>query len=382
VKDASADVVAALGGSFQLLSWADVWYAGLPLAQALPVTSGQIDFDLDRDIEARLDIVIGDQHGMLAPLYADDPLSSFGQEIHVTQAITSAGLPLAEPISVGWYRIDASKSFQKWRRTSKGTWHASARIEIIGNDRMSILADARFLSPSQPASGATVFSEISRLIEGLVPLGGVDETLVDIAVPTSIVYEQDRVKALVELADSIGAVLTVDADGQLEVRVPTIPTDTPVWTFTVGDGGDIVDYDIEMTRDSVVNAVVATGEATGSDYAPVVGRAFDLDPMSPTYWGGPFGQVPMFFSSPLLTTAAAAGAAAATRLNTIRRGRDRVYTFQTVPNFLIELDDPVQVVLPDRSVVGRVVKMTLPLTPAAMTISVRALDSSVTIVNP
>jgi hypothetical protein len=59
-----------------------------------------------------------------------------------------------------------------------------------------------------------------------------------------------------------------------------------------------------------------------------------------------------------------------------------VYTFSTLPNFLIELDDPVRVQLPDRLIQGRVVKLSLPLTPGAMTVSVRALDSFVTSINP
>jgi hypothetical protein len=47
-------------------------------------------------------------------------------------------------------------------------------------------------------------------------------------------------------------------------------------------------------------------------------------------------------------------------------------------NFLLELDDPVTVELPDRSFDGRIVKMTLPLRPGPMAVTVRALDSSLT----
>jgi hypothetical protein len=383
MRFAPAGVASALGGSFQLLSWADVWYDGSPVLEQLPVTDGKIDFDIDQDVHGTLSLTVADADGSLSPLLPTDPLNSFGQEIHVSQAVISAGSPLAQPISVGWYRIQNSVTHQKWRRLPSGGWRsAGAQIEVTAHDRVAILADARFLAGDQPASNTTVLSEIARLVRGLVPLGNVDNTLSDRGIPKAIVYEQDRVKALAELADSIGAVIAIDSDGQLALRLPVADTATPVWTFTVGDGGSIIDYTIESTRDGVVNAVVATGEATGSDYAPVVGYAYDLDGASPTLYGGPFGRVPAFLSSPLLLTAASAGAAAATRLNTYKRGRDRVYTFDTLPNFLIELDDPVKVVLPDREIAGRVVRLTLPLTPGAMSVSVRALDSSVTSINP
>jgi hypothetical protein len=386
VRFADDNLTSALQGSFELITYADVWYDGEVIYDNLPLDSGSVEFDWDQDIQATLKARIPDPDGLLKPQSPYDPLNVNGQEISISQAIRAEGIIDSDPIEVGRYRIQESRVKSKWRKRPDGVWHRpSSFINVTALDRMQVLADARFLAPTQPPAAATVKSELSRLIGDLVPLGDFAATLTDAAVPRGTIYEDDRVAALQALARSIGGTIVIDPSGAAVLRQPTQYGATPVWTFRVGsdEGFDattgIADYELVLTRDGVINAVVATGEAD-PDHAPVQGVAYDLDGSSPSRWDGPFGQVPLFYSSPLLLTNAAAGAAARTRLNNYRRGREREYTVTVPPNPLIELDDPVLLELPDLTVTGRVVRMTLPLTPAAMQITIRALDSSVTVV--
>jgi hypothetical protein len=378
VRSADPTLTAVFTGTYQLQAFADAWYDGEAVYEGLPIIGGTIEWDADADVQATLTLTVGDPDGRLCPVAPTDPLAVFGQEVQVSMSALGVGLTATDPIAVGRFRIQASTAAERWLRTPSGGWrHGGATVEVTALDRMQILADYRFLAPSQPPAGATVLTEIDRLVEDLIPIGDVDAALTNTTVPAGTVYEEDRVAALADLARSIGGELVLDAQGSLRLRRPTQFGADPVWTFGVGAGGDVMAYASTMTRDGVVNAVVATGE-TDSDRAPVQGVAYDTDPSSPTRWDGPFGRVPLRYSSPLLTTPGAAGAAARTRLNNLRRGRDREIEISTVPNFLLELDDPVLVQLPTRSILGRVVGLRLPLTPGLMTVTVRALDSAVT----
>jgi hypothetical protein len=363
-------------GSFQLSVFIDVWRGPDQLAEQVPVVDGSISYDIDADVQGTITCTIADPVGDLRPAAETSPLAPYGQELHVAMAADGGRISL-DPVGVGWFRIQQAVGVDYWRQ-SGSTWrYGGGQIEVTGQDRMAYLADYALLTPSQPPASATALSEITRLIEDLVPIGETSATIADAAVSRSTIYEGDRIPALQGLARAIGGTLTVNADGAVEVREPTQYGAPPVWTFTPGDGGDLLAYSTTMTRDGVINAVTAHGDTDG-DHAPVQGIAYDTDPRSPTRWGGPFGKVPLEYASPLIVTTAQATAAARTRLNNYRRGRERELTVTGPPNFLLELDDPVNVALPDRTIPGRIVGIELPLTPGVATYRVRALDSAFT----
>jgi hypothetical protein len=380
MRSTDATVQAVFDGSFTLTATVDAWLDGEPLAEDLPIVDGTVTWDWDTDVQASLSLTVADPAGILAPTLPGDPLAVFGQELHLSMQASGPGSEDTPSIGVGWFRIQTSVADEQWQRTRSGGWRrGGGTVEVAALDRMQILADYTFLAPSQPPTSATIISEIRRLVDGRVPIADVDQTLTDSTVPAGTIYQDDRVAAIQELARTIGGTLVVDSDGSLRLRQPTQFGAAPVWTFEAGARGGLLSVKTSMTRDGVINAVIATGE-TDTDKAPVQGIAYDLDPSSPTRWDGPFGPVPLHYSSPLLTTPGQAGQAAKTRLNNYRRGREREFTVSTVPNFLLELDDPVRVILPDRVVDGRVVSITLPLKPGPMSVTVRALDSAITTV--
>jgi hypothetical protein len=92
--------------------------------------------------------------------------------------------------------------------------------------------------------------------------------------------------------------------------------------------------------------------------------AVDSGTQSPTRWGGPFGRVPKFYSSPFITTYSQAWAAAHAMLAK-ELGLPYSADFTAVPNPALEPGDPVRVSYPGRAETHIIDRMTVPLTVGA-----------------
>src|SRR5690606_40052531 len=101
----------------------------------------------------------------------------------------------------------------------------------------------------------------------------------------------------------------------------------------------------ELSRDGVYNAVVARGEGADTE-TPIQAVVVDDDPDSPTYWHGPFGQVPRFYASPLITDVAQAKSAAASLLKR-SLGLPYSVSFGTIVNPALEPLDPIRITYPE-----------------------------------
>jgi hypothetical protein len=121
-----------------------------------------------------------------------------------------------------------------------------------------------------------------------------------------------------------------------------------VWAVEATEGGVYISGSRAMTSDSVYNGVLARGENTADNAAPVSALAVDSDPNSPTYWGGPFGRRPMFYSSSTLTTTNACTAAANLKL-AAARAPNASGDFSSLPNPALEPGDVLRVTHPDGS---------------------------------
>jgi hypothetical protein len=123
---------------------------------------------------------------------------------------------------------------------------------------------------------------------------------------------------------------------------------------------------------------VVTGEGT-DEMEPVRAVAFDAQESSPTFFGGPFGRVPRFYSSPFITTATQAQNAAQ---NLLRRTLGASYDvgLSAVPNPALKPFDPVRVIYNDYNREMHVIqRVTIPLSvTAAMSAATR--QSTVTFV--
>lgn len=253
------------------------------------ILDGDVTFDTTADTNSTLDITTNLNWPAL-PTSLGNP---YGSEIYVERGVQYAN-GIKEYVGLGYFRIDSIEQ----SNAPKGT------LRITGSDRMANVKDGRRPQPIQFSAGASVGAVIDFVVQEVLP-GAVtvyDFSAYSATLTSDAILDQDRLGFLQNLVAAYGKVMYWDYAGRLQVKSSPDPTKAPVYTIDAGTNGVLVSMDRVISRDSVYNGVVATGEAAGQN-PPVQGSAFDLNPASPTYWYGSFGQVPEFYSSSFLTTA-------------------------------------------------------------------------------
>jgi hypothetical protein len=104
---------------------------------------------------------------------------------------------------------------------------------------------------------------------------------------------------------------------------------------------------------------VVSGEGA-DDTANVTAVAIDNDADSPTYWYGPYGHVPGFYSSSTITTLGQAGVAARAALLKVT-GLPYSIDLTAVANPALVADDVIRLRYPGKSEIHLLEKLTTPL---------------------
>ncbi|WP_033288246.1 DUF5047 domain-containing protein [Amycolatopsis jejuensis] len=293
----------------------------------VPIIAGDVKLDATADVRGSLDLTTPADW----PDSTTDLLTPYGNELFVERGI-AYGDGSIEWVSQGYFRIyDVDQD-----EAPDGV------LRISGKDRMAGITDARPVAPRSFPAGASVGSVFDDLVGEVYPDAVIayDFNAAATLFPDNHVMDDDRYKFLKDIADSFGKVMYWDYAGVLQVRTAPSP-DKPVFDVTHGHGGVLVKLSRSLSRESIYNAVVATGEAPGENQ-PVRAVAYDLNPDSPTYWNGPFGKVPTFYSSTFITTTDQAATAARAKLERVI-GLPYNVNFQAVPNVALEPLDPVRV---------------------------------------
>lgn len=268
-----------------------------------------------------------------------DLLAPYGNEVYVERGI-EFGNGESEMVGLGYFRIQNPEQDET----------PSGPVKITGLDRMAGIIDGRFLTPRQFPSFATRGTIVDTLIKEVYPAAVTDwddALLRDGALGRTIVADRDRYATLRDLLASIGKIGYFDHRGIFVVRSTPDITGTPSWTIDAGRDGVLVKMSREITREGIYNAVVASGEATDTA-PPAVAIVADLSPTSPTRYGGPFGPVPRFYTSPFITDVSSARSAATVVL---RRNLGLPYQLglEAVPNPALEPNDVIQVRYPTKA---------------------------------
>lgn len=282
----------AIVQSHRLAVLVEVLQAGAPTGETLTtVDAGSVTLDAKAQARGRVDLTVVDDGSLgLVPTVPADPLAPYGRELRVSRGIRFPD-DTTELVSLGVFRIDD---------TSIDDSADGLAIQISGLDRSARITDARFEEPYQIAAGTNLATAILALIQAAYPTVVYDFTPTAVTTPAVIAQEGDDRWALAQqLAAAAGLRLYFDGDGTLILEPEA--TGDPVISLAEGASGVLLRAARRWTRQGAFNAVIATGQNTGQG-APVRGVARDLNPLSPTYYFGPFGKVPRFFQSQFMTT--------------------------------------------------------------------------------
>lgn len=355
MREVSEALESILTGSREVSSSVGVFYDGEPVSDEIPLADGSLSLDATQSIsgalEASLPRYVLDELGAQIDMLPTNggPLSADGTQLALTYYV---GLPGRdrEAVALGWYRIS------DWEE-GDGT------VEVTAPTLEALIAEARFLDPLTIAASTSYTSAVTTLVGELLPL---EVTATGGTFPGQT-FEDDRYAALLEVLTAWPARKYVDGSGTLVIAPPFDDAlDPVVATLTDGEGGTVVHVPRSGTRDGKYNAVKATGETTGTTL-PVSGVAYLST--GPRRWNGPFGNVPYFYSSPLLTTKVQAQSAARTILNRLQIGAVPIQ-ITAAPDPRLEVGDVIQLHFEGLTQLVRIDAVTLPLTAAggAMTV--------------
>lgn len=336
-----------------------------PDGTEIGVTGGDVTHTASADVRSTLDMTTPGIGWTPKP---GEPITPYGNEVFVERAVVH-GDGRREWVSQGYYRIYAADQDEA----------PDGDVRIEGRDRMSGLIDARLLGPIQFTAGTSIGDVFEQLVTEVYPAAVIEWLDVNgnpdgselVPLSRSYVAEEDRYGFLRDIAKARAKVMYWDHRGVLVVKTPPNPSQ-PVVEVNAGENGVLVKLRRSVSREGVYNAVVATGEALDTA-APARGVAYDLAPLSPTYWHGPFGKVPRFYSSTFITTNGQAASTAAMLLQQ-SLGLPYSVSFGMVPNPALEPLDPVRISTRQSTEVHILDRITVPLDPESpMTADTREL---------
>jgi len=284
----------------------------------------------------------------LIPRNPADKLATYGAQLRIARGVRYSD-GTRELVPLGVFRVDEVSGDVD-----------TGPVTIAGKSLEAAVADDKFTSPWR-ATGNAVTS-ITSLIQRSIPAAQIAPSVVGATVgPRTWDVEGDPWAAIVELGAAIGIEVYTDADGTFRLaELPDLLAATPAWDVASGEGGVYVSANRGMSLDGVYNGVLARGE---NAEAGTVASALvvDTDPGSPTYWSGPFGHRPYFYTSSALTTSGQCTAAATLKLRAMQAPNASA-DISTLPNPALEPGDVIRVSYPNGSrELHQVASFTVPL---------------------
>lgn len=291
MRAVSAKFLRTLQGSHKMVARAKVcttFQTGTtPTGTEISIVDGDVRSVANSMVRSTLNLTTAEPW----PIYQNDLITPYGNEIYVERGI-DFGNGQREWVGLGYFRID----------TPEQSDVPDGAITIAAPDRMQGIIDAKFLAPRQFLATTSRGQLATTLITEVYPSAVIswdDADVRDAPIGRPIIVEQDRAQCLVDLATAVGKIGYWRYDGVFRIETPPDITGPASWTINAGEQGVLVHLSRSLSRAGANNAWVATGEA-GDTNVPARGVAVDNNPLSPTYYYGPFGPVPAFFSSPLL----------------------------------------------------------------------------------
>ena len=337
---------AAIATGYQAYLQADVLVGGVPAVSGLSVSDGQVV--LSRGAAQRrtftLSLTLDDPS--LIPSDNSSAMAPFGSEVQLFAGWIdpSTKAPYIIP-STGMVELVSQGIFAYTTGTPTDTG-SDLTFPMSGYDRSWSLSQRKFKSAFNVTAGTAPETAIQDILAAQYPSSpALSCPPTGFALPAmSFTQGSDPWQACLTIAAAAGLELFYNAVG-----VPTaLPTPNPgsaptAWTYA-DDGSGNAPWSTcarSLTRENIFNDFIVSG--TGSQITPCSAEASDTNPLSPTYTGGGFGDVPSFPTSSSITDSSVALAAAQNAL-TQSLGSVEVFTLTASPAPMFDVDDVVGLV--------------------------------------
>lgn len=335
VTPSAADRIPAdlLSSAYTVEATVESWL-GSDYLGAVPVEDGSVSWDASQQVQGSLSLSVprvgaadDEDWRDWDPTDPTHPLACFGQVLHVSLTIGSL-------IGGGWWTVPLG------RFLITSVEPGPSNVRVTGKSLLQRLEEDRLTEPMAPDPAGTLASELRRLVGARMGLI-IDPALGDRPCP-SMTWGESRIDAVYEIAKAWPAVVREGGDGVLYLSPPTPdPTSRPQLRLSDGDNGTVVGVAASVSRDKIYNRVVARGQESSDEGAPSFQAVAD-QMTGPMRVAGPYGVVPRFFSSPLITSVAQAKSTAEAMLADAVRKKVKV-PVQHAPDPRIHLDAPVEV---------------------------------------
>ena len=290
---------------------------------------------------------VGEGTGELAPWGLSEPLSAAGSQVSAVMHVGGESIDLAtftvtgnSPTESLFYARD------RWNTTG-------ASVDVAMEELSRLVQDDEFISPESPPTGATVMTEIERLLRPHVGVIFAAE-VVDQTLP-KMLHPESRLEAVYTLVQMVGDA-RFTGDGQLFVYVPN---STPTFTVQGKPMGNLVDIAREQSRDNFYNVVVSTGRNANGDEL----KAYAMISTGPLQASGPFGRR-VYRHTAVATTQAGVQADADATLKRLQAKSTVEIRVEVTPDPSIEAGDTGTILFPaadgsEPAITGRVLECEL-----------------------
>jgi hypothetical protein len=360
----------ALAGPIKTVVYADAWYGAVCKFERLPILSGTFTGRRSGLVKYNLSMEVDSLYGQLTPYRDTDALAENGQRIHLRAGIRygdpddRSGLN-EEILPVGRFRIDSADWDEDWSSypTMDGVrvQRQGGPISIDAPDTSAAVEEDQFLALAAP--DGTVFGEARRLLGDTMPLGST-HGLIDRRVPATVVYQDDKLKAIDDMAQTVDGYPASNVYGGLDLIPDRIRT--PQWAVKA-DRNTLRRLRFARSRADVWNAVISSG-TEGEENVEVSAVAVEL--YGPRRFHGPFGRKAQRHTSPLIDSRAMAQADSNTTLQRLVSRRVMSIPVTCPPNWALRIGDAITLHLWGKNqVVGQIDDFAIPLSGADMTMT-------------
>lgn len=254
---------------------AEVWSREQKLG-VLSIRDGSVTANRNNSIRRSCRVSLLDKLGTMTPKVATDLLWPNGNEMRLYRGIYVDGSLDLKPLGV--FRISRPQI----------KFDQMISINITGYDRAKTVSRAKLLN-SKLVKNKLVHNAIHDLIDERMPGLTYDFEASAFTIPdTSLEVSADPWVASTNWAESGGMELFFSVDGDPTLRdIPDTTINAPVATYTDGEGSTVLGVSTDIDEETAHNGFIVA--STKGNFRA---EAWDLDPRSPTYRYGSYGEFP------------------------------------------------------------------------------------------